>query len=411
MTSSGGRIRLAIVTTHPIQYNAPAFARLAAMPDLDVRVFYEWGGTGTTCDPEFGREVTWDVPLLDGYEYAFVPNVARKPGSHHFRGIDNPTLPDLIEDWGADVLLLYGWAFASHMRILRHFNRKVPILFRGDSHLLDEVPGARQLARRTFLRMVYRMIDVALYPGQASRAYFRAHGVPESALMWAPHAVDNDRFMRSPQDRERDAREWRDTLGIPAQSVVFLFTGKLVPRKDPALLLNAFRDLGHSSLGERSHLIFCGDGELHAFLRSASAGDETVHFLDFQNQSIMPVVYRLGDVTVVPSAHGETWGLAVNESMASQRPVIASDRVGCAGDLIDHERTGFVFPNRDKEALADLLSRTQNRALELRNMGVEAQARIGEWSIAFFADRTAEAARRTARRALPSGRSRRNNSR
>ena len=68
--------RLAIVSTHPIQYNAPAFRSLASNPDLEVHVFYEWEGPGTL-DPEFGQAVKWDVPLLDGYDHTFVPNAAR----------------------------------------------------------------------------------------------------------------------------------------------------------------------------------------------------------------------------------------------------------------------------------------------------------------------------------------------
>ncbi|MEO7684103.1 MAG: glycosyltransferase, partial [Gemmatimonadaceae bacterium] len=186
--------RLGIVSSHPIQYNAPAFRALAANPDLDVHVFYGWEGPGSTIDPEFGRAVEWDIPLLDGYSHTFVPNVARDPGSHRFRGIDNPTLVGQIRAWHPDVLLIYGWAFASHLRVLRTFHGKVPILFRGDSTLLDERSLWRSAARRALLRWVYAHVDTALYTGQLNRAYFRAHGIRDDQLVWAPHAIDNDRF-------------------------------------------------------------------------------------------------------------------------------------------------------------------------------------------------------------------------
>ena len=72
--------RLAILTSHPVQYNAPAFRALAAIPSLELHVFYEWDGQSTTVDREFGRRVEWDVPLLDGYDSTFVANVAADQG-------------------------------------------------------------------------------------------------------------------------------------------------------------------------------------------------------------------------------------------------------------------------------------------------------------------------------------------
>ena len=80
--------RLAIVTTHPIQYYAPWFRHLAAGGDLDLKVFYLWDfGVTDKVDPVFGQAVRWDVPLLEGYEHEFVPNRSRRPdrsSSPHF---------------------------------------------------------------------------------------------------------------------------------------------------------------------------------------------------------------------------------------------------------------------------------------------------------------------------------------
>ena len=205
--------RLAILSSHPIQYNAPAFRALAANRDLDVHVFYGWEGPGSSIDPEFGRAVEWDIPLLDGYTYTFVPNAARDPGSHRFRGIDSLALVGKIRDWNPDVLLVYGWAFASHLRALRAFHGRIPILFRGDSTLLDERSAWRKGARSVLLRWVYSHVDVALYAGKLNRAYFRAHGMREAQLVWAPHAVDNDRFA------DRDGSKRARAHGLKSSSM------------------------------------------------------------------------------------------------------------------------------------------------------------------------------------------------
>lgn len=376
--------RLAIVSSHPIQYNAPAFRSLASNPDLEVRVFYEWEGPGSTIDPEFGRAVEWDVPLLDGYDHTFVPNSARDPGSHRFLGIDNPTLIEEIRHWQPDVLLVYGWAFASHLRVLRAFHGKVPILFRGDSTLLDDRSAGRSAARRAVLRWVYAHIDIALYAGKLNREYFMHNGMREDQLVWAPHAVDNDRFFESGESSEAEARKWRARLGIVDDDMVFLLPAKLIPLKDPFTLLNAFIELSSSAQNHRAHLVFAGDGELLDPLRAQCAERSDVHFLGFQNQSFMPTVYRVADIVVLPSLT-ETWGLAINEAFACGRAAIVSDRVGCAADLVIPGRTGFVFPHRSVVGLRDAMSVfAANRDLTVAS-GLQAQALIQNWSIRAFA--------------------------
>lgn len=369
--------RLAIVTSHPIQYYAPLFRTLADRDPLDIHVFHGWkGATESAYDPGFEDDVQWDISLLDGYDYTFVPNTSSDPGSHHFRGLVNPGLIPDIESWGPDALLLFGWAYQSHLRALLHFSGDVPIFFRGDSTLLDEQGGLRTGLRRLFLRWVYRHVDVALYVGENNRTYFEAHGLSDEQLTWVPHAVENQRFKNVP-DAGRKALQWRRELGIPDDAVVILFAGKFESKKAPDMLLDAFLKCDNT----KAHLALAGSGPMEEELRGRAGGRPEVHFLGFQNQSRMPVVYRLGDAFVLPSrGPGETWGLAVNEAMACGRPVVVSDRVGCAPDLVGRE-TGFVVPAGDTGALRRRLETlVDDKELRCR-MGRKAQAQIKDWSI------------------------------
>ena len=377
------RPRLAVVTTHPVQYHAPVFRRLAERGRVDVRVFYEWEGASQTSafDPGFGLRILWDVPLLGGYAHEFVPNVARDPGTHHFGGIDNPDLLRRVTAWRPDAVLLFGWSSRTHLRVLRRLRGRVPLLFRGDSTLLDETPGVRQRLRRVWLRWVYRHIDVALDVGIHNRAYFRAHGVQGHRLVRAPHAVDNARFEDPTGQHEADAQAWRARLGIRADAVVFLFAGKLEAKKAPEVLLDAFAGLGPTP----SHLVFAGSGPLEGALRARSVPN--VHFVGFQNQSRMPTVYRLGDVLVLPSrGPGETWGLAVNEAMAAGRPAVVSDRVGCAPDLVLDGLTGLVVPAGDVPALRDALAALADDRARCARMGAAAAGHIAGWTVDTLAD-------------------------
>jgi len=114
--------KLAIITTHPIQYYAPVFKLLHQREKISIKVFYTWGESALKkFDPGFGKVVDWDVPLLDGYEYEWADNTANDPGSHHFKGIINPGLVQQIEAWQPDAVLVFGWAYYSHLKIKYRF--------------------------------------------------------------------------------------------------------------------------------------------------------------------------------------------------------------------------------------------------------------------------------------------------
>jgi glycosyltransferase involved in cell wall biosynthesis len=383
--------RLAIVSSHPIQYNAPAFKSLASDPRLQVKVFYGWEGPGNIADPEFGHPVRWDVPLLEGYEHVFVANKSRDPGTHRFGGLKNPTMVREIRNWNPDVILIYGWSFNAHLRVMRAFRGNVPILFRGDSTVLGNRSPFKQYARRLFLRWVLGHVDIALYAGKHNRDYYLDAGLDESQLVWAPHAVDNNRFTDQSGRNEARAAEWRKMLAIDEEDVVFLFAGKLVPWKDPMTLMTAFLRFAREPAGRHAHLVFVGEGELRQALERKAAGRRDIHFLGFQNQSAMPAMYRLSNLVVLPSLR-ETWGLAVNEAMACSRAVIVSHLVGCAPDLVEPGETGEVFRCGDSDELATILTQMSDAPTTSVRMGLAARRLIDGWSVNAYARIVADAA-------------------
>jgi len=383
---AGRRCRLAIVTTHPIQYYAPVFRTLAQYPDIELRVFYTWSQAATSgmFDPGFGTNVNWDIPLLDGYAYQFVENVASRPGLDHFRGLNTPTLASDVESWGADALLVYTWNSLAHLNVLRYFKGRIPVLFRGDSTLIDRRPWWRTIARRVCLTWIYRHVDVAIAVGTNNREYFQWCGLEPERIALAPHSVDTMRFGADGAHHEAVATQWRQQLGIDPESIVMVFAGKFQSKKNPGLLLDAFE-----SLPDCAHLVLVGNGDLENELKqkAAAMGRSRVHFLPFQNQTLMPAVYRLGDLFILPSqGPEETWGLAINEAMASGRPAIASTKVGGACDLIQEGETGWIFESGDRRSLEDILRRAiglgRNR---LRTMGENAQASSAGWSTEYSA--------------------------
>ena len=370
-------LRLAIISTHPIQYYAPIFQSLARAGNLLPRVFFTWSQSAAgVVDPFFARTITWDIPLLEGYEFEFVENIARRPGTGHFWGLRNPALTGAIERWGADAVLVFGWNSHAHLRAMRHFKGRIPVFFRGDSTLLARQSRWRSLVRRQLLSWVYRHIDAAIAVGSNNRDYYRWCGVPEHRIAFAPHAIDTKRFADSDGSHARHAAELRVSLGIARSQRVLLFAGKLYSKKDPLLLLDAFL-----ACGAGGHLVFVGNGVLENELRSGARGRPDVHFLPFHNQQAMPAVYRLGDVFVLPSRE-ESWGLALNEAMASGRPVIAASKAGATRDLVLPGSNGWVFESGNLAQLTAVLREALTCGPELLDsLGTAALNGSTRWTI------------------------------
>jgi len=342
--------RLAIILSHPIQYYSPRFRWLRANTRLEFRVFYLWDfGVTARRDPEFARDLKWDVDLLSGYDHEFVPNVARDPGTHHFSGLHNPTLGARLRTWQPSAVLLFGYAWRSHLGVI--LRPPAPLVFRGDSHLLGHTPS---WAKRVALRWLYGRFAAVTYVGAANREYFRAFGVPDAKLHFAPHCVDATRFVRDAAT-EAAAAKLRGELGLAGKKVV-LFAGKFLAAKQPGALLDAFLALAPRDTA----LVFVGDGPDRAELAAGAARrpDCLVRFLPFANQTEMPARYALADLFVLPSRGlYETWGLAVNEAMHLGVPCLVSDRVGCQRDLVTEGETGWVFAAGDPRGLPAALGR------------------------------------------------------
>lgn len=369
--------RLAIITTHPIQYNAPLFKLLSERGKINIKVFYTWGKEvlSNKYDPGFAKSIEWDIPLLEGYDYSFVENIAKKKGSHHYRGIDNPGLIKEIEAWKPDAVLVYGWSFKSHLKAMRYFKTKIPVLFRGDSTLLNQQPSVKSIIRKFFFTWVYKHVDTALYVGTHNKAYYKKYGLKEKQLVFAPHAIDNARFQQYEPENEMEILANKKKLNITPQEIVFLYAGKLDENKNIHFLASAFLNAAIKNC----HLVITGNGPEEVRLKNDFSHYPNIHFLPFQNQSQMPLLYKIADVFVLPSI-SETWGLAINEAMASGKAILASDSCGAAIDLVKNGENGYIFKSNNEPNLIaklQLLAANKNRPIE---MGLASLQIIKDWS-------------------------------
>jgi glycosyltransferase involved in cell wall biosynthesis len=374
--------KLAIITTHPIQYYAPIFQLLYQRQIIDVKVFYTLGQQdGIQHDPGFDKAISWDIPLLQGYPFEWAANTSPKPGTRSFKGIVTPALHIQITNYNPDALLVFGWAYRSHLDILRRFHQRTPVFFRGDSTLLTGKSTLKKILKYFFLKWVYSHIDHAFYVGKNNKAYFLNYGLKPGQLSFAPHAVDNERFS---SNREKEASELRTSLGLDSNDILILFAGKFEPVKNVSLLLSAFISLYRPNV----HLLLVGNGIEEPAIREqagTSPHPANIHLMDFKNQSYMPVLYQAADLFCLPSK-SETWGLSINEAMSCGKAILASDKVGCAADLVHNGINGARFREGDLEDLSDQLERLTGDREVLQNLGQHSRSIIQDWTFQRIAE-------------------------
>jgi glycosyltransferase involved in cell wall biosynthesis len=380
------KLRVLTISSHPIQYGAPLFRLMAQHPKLDFQVAYcsLRGADSAAYDPEFGANVQWDVPLLDGYKWTHIPN--RGSGAESFFAWRNTGLWNFIRQNNFDAIISHiSYTRATFwIAYLAARTKSIPFIFGTDaSSIQPRDASTLKLAAKKFIwPAVFSLAGQVLTASSAGRDMMISLGFPPDRVSMTLDTVDNDWWLAQANAVDRD--EARKSLGFAPQEKIILFCAKLQPWKRPLDLLQAFA----SAAVPNAKLVFAGDGAQRAELEKEAAARNVatkVQFLGFVNQSQLPALYKSADVMVIPSSY-EPFGLVVNESMLCGCPVIASDRVGAVRDLIAHGETGYVYPCGDTAALSKTISDVLQNSAAPASIRTNALAKIRAWSPQASAD-------------------------
>jgi glycosyltransferase involved in cell wall biosynthesis len=367
-----GKPRVALFATHPIQYHVPWFRALSGRRDLAVKVFFGQVPDAQQQGVGFGVDFQWDIPLLDGYAFEVLQNVAVPPSLGTFAGCDTPDVGKRLREWAPDLAILTGWQ--SKMLVQAWWacvRLQLPRIVRGESNAMARRPLWKRAVHRAWLRGFDRFLAI----GRANRDFYLRAGVDEARIHPCPYFVDNQRFADAARLLRAQRTALRSTWSIPDATTCYLFCGKLIAKKHPLDLLRALERA--VAAGAPAHVLMVGDGELMPEARAlASNARLPVTFAGFLNQTEVVGAYVAADCLVLPSDAGETWGLVVNEAMACGVPAIVSDKVGCGPDLISEGVTGATFPLGDTGALAQRLIEFARDSARLRAMGAAACERV-----------------------------------
>lgn len=375
--------RIAYLATHPIQYQAPLLRELAQCGELDLQVFYLSDfSLHEHYERAFRKSFKWDSELTAGYRWEVLPRTLLGRSTPRRPWLPLRRLAHRLRAGAFDALWVHGWAHIGLCQAIHSAAAQgIPVLFRGESALWEDDPNdLRQRARSAFYRQwLLPRLAALLYIGQRNRQFYLHHGAAVEKLFAMPYAVDNDYFHQRAAAATPERERLRSKLNLESGRTVVLFAGKLVAHKGADELLAAAAILNRQG-SAKPYYLFAGDGPELASLRAAAAplGD-AVRFLGFQNQSALPALYDLCDVFVMPSRF-EPWGLVVNEAMNAAKPIIASDRVGAAADLVHHGANGFVYPSGNAEKLAEALAQLNDAPPLRQQMGQASRSRIDSWN-------------------------------
>lgn len=309
-------------------------------------------------DKEFGVEMKWDIPLLDGYEYKFFKNHSWKPShSKGFFGLINLGMVRQLFREPKSVIIVHGWHYCTHFLIFLLGKLKGhTICLRYEAPWKQEVlkEGWKQQIKKLALKsMLFPRIHYFLYIGSQNYLLYKNYGLPEKQLVFSPYAIDNFRFKTQSKQHKKCISQIKNKLGIQDATRIILFSGKYIDKKRPLDLLQAFSQINIPDCW----LIMIGEGdlrkEMEAFIREKKL--KRVILTGFVNQSSIAEYYAIGDVFVMCSGVGETWGLSVNEAMNFNLPVIVSDLTGCSDDLVKEGVNGYVFKTGNVDELAERL--------------------------------------------------------
>ena len=371
------RPRLAILASHPIQYQAPLFRALADSGRVDLEVlFLSDFGVEPTFDPGFGRVIRFDVPLTEGFAHRFVPKLGPAGKIDAPFGLVNPSLVRHLRSGRYDAVVVQGYAQVSDwIAFASAATTGVRLLLRGDSlePSAAEEASWRWWLKHRMLAPVVRRADACLAIGQRNAEFYRRMGARPDQVVSAPYSVDNTYFSEGGTVGRQGRRTRLEELGLDPEIPVVLFAAKLMPNKRVLDLVAAMDHLGRAV-----SLVVIGDGAQREAVARLAAQRRWMRALGFVNQGELAAWYGASDIVVLPSDQ-EKWGLTINEAMAAGAVPVVSDAVGCAPDLVA-DGAGRVFPVGDIEALA----RALNDLLEpvtLNTARAESRDRISRYGL------------------------------
>jgi glycosyltransferase involved in cell wall biosynthesis len=362
--------KIIIIQNKPTQFDVPFYSLAAAKKLFDLHVFYSEGHQGSV-DPEIGRVPVWDHLNSVNYPNTILSaELVGKPVA----------VCNLILSEKPDLVILCGYYPILHGKLAWFLKRKrIRIGLRSDNTLQHSTfKGFKGLIKRLALPLWLRMYDTWHPVGTLADEYLKNISGTSRPVYYFPYSADNEWFAGKAEKHRKNRDEIRNQMGFRKTDFVVLGIMKWNKRENPLTLINAVKQI--NQIGHSLKLILVGDGPLRDEVKNAASPIiNSLCLPGYLPYSHLPKYYAVSDLFVHPAVN-EPWGVSVNEAMACGVPVLAAEGVGSGRDLIVEGKTGYTFPDGDKDALSDLILKLSQDRNRMYAMGEAAKQRVDAWS-------------------------------
>jgi glycosyltransferase involved in cell wall biosynthesis len=331
-------MRVLILSNAPSPNNDALFRHVSEQPGMELLVVY-----GALREPHR----LWDLGEHKGYNAVVLPGWSIGGLAHL-----NPGIVTTINAFKPDVAVLAGTYVMPTLQIaallLRY--REIPWVYWGEELKPDDGMALPfRIARRWLRWPIHRAVGT-LAIGQRATASYARIGVPLNRIANYHYYADVDNFRLPGALRSETRHEMRTVLNVEDDVPVFIYCGRLAPVKRVDTLIDAADWLSAQDVTFRVLLV--GDGPERGAIeaRIGRKRNPWIRLMGFSQPAELPRYFAASDALVLPSA-ADGWGLVVSEALAAGLPIIASDRVNAAAELVRPGESGFVFPVGDAEAL------------------------------------------------------------
>lgn len=327
---------------------------------VQKRVAAEWPGEfrlAFCAESEPGREWVLDYGNLAP---EFLPGKQWRPSGqvNPFSYKWNPGIANTLTAWKPDVVILSGYVHPTMWRAARWCIRNgVPYGVSCETSARSSTTtGWRWAVKRAISGWLVRAMRFGLPVGREAADYLRAFGPTNAPMHYFPNTPDTTPIVAEAERLAASGGEpaLRAELGIPADAPILLFVGRLIDAKRPLDTIRAFLDAPGA---EKAALVIVGDGDQMALLREAAKGDPRIIFTGWlKDPARIAGLMSISTAMLLPSSH-EPWGAVVNEAMAAGTPVISSDRVGAATELVQDGENGYLVSVGDVAGITNAIAK------------------------------------------------------
>jgi glycosyltransferase involved in cell wall biosynthesis len=379
-----------MVIPEPTPFRTVMFDRIARRPEIDLTALYASGSV---------QRRTWTV---EPEHHAVFLEGRRIPGVYRALRHEYPVSLDVFGELRAarpDVVVVSGWStFASQAAATWCKRHDVPYVLLVESNERDARAGWRRAVKGAVVPRIAHGAAEVLVVGTLAREAMLGRGIDPELISLFADTIDVEQFGRETDRLAARRDELRAEMGLGPDDVAVLSVARLAPEKGLDTLVRAVAVAGDP----RIVLVLAGSGAERDRLETLARelGVRLAVLPDIPWERIVER-FTIADVFALLSRH-EPWGVVVNEAAACGLPLVLSDRVGAAFDLLDPDRNGALVAVDDHVAAGEAIRELAADPERRRAAGRASREIVASWGYEPSIENLVRVVRRVAGRQAPS---------